>query len=394
MLLVLNSGSSTIKFEIFATPEIGSVASGIVERIGEAKGRLELRCGGAKMTEKSAAANHREALELVFEALREAGVLGGGIECLGVGHRIVHGGESFSEPVVVSKAVIDKIKKAAPLAPLHNPAAVEGIKAAGQVLPDVPQVAVFDTAFHQTMPPRAYRYALPAWCYRKHAIRRYGMHGTSHAYVARRAARQLRKPLEELKLITLHLGNGASVAAIDGGECVDTSMGLTPLEGLVMGTRSGDLDPAIPMFLIRETGRTAEDIDRLLNKESGLKGLCGENDVRGIVQKAEAGNEAAELALDIFCYRIRKYIGAYLAALGGADAVVFTAGIGENSAVVRSRTVRGLEQLGIVFDEDRNLEAGRREFSFHADESNVRLLVVATSEERAIAEATWELVGD
>lgn len=333
-VLVINSGSSSIKFELFDVGATRSLFRGEVERIGES--------GGAR--------NHHEALGVVLDALDAAPSPVDTRAIVAVGHRVVHGGDRLVAPVLVDDDVLDAIRGLALLAPVHTKANVAGIEAARARLPDIPHVAVFDTAFHRTMPSYAREYALPRDLACKHGIRRYGFHGTSHAYVTRRAAALLGRPVEEIDLITLHLGNGASVAAIRGGRSVDTSMGMTPLEGLVMGTRCGDVDPAVPLLLGELTGRSREDVNRLLNFESGLKGLTGESDMREVHRLARAGGADAALAIEMFCYRAKKYIGAYYAALGRADAVVFTAGIGENDPEVRLRICDGLERLGIQID--------------------------------------------
>jgi acetate kinase len=313
-------------------------------------------------------------------------------ELFGIGHRVVHGGELFRNATVVDDHVVAAIRSLIPLAPLHNPSNLLGIEIAGTLFPDVPQVAVFDTAFHQTLPPRAFHYAIPYDWYTEHHVRRYGFHGTSHLYVSREAARYLGKGPEETNLITLHLGNGASCTAVQGGSSADTSMGLTPLEGLVMGTRSGDIDPALHFFIIRQTGMSAEDLEKALNSQSGLKGICGLNDMREIQEQAENGNERAELAIDIFCYRIKKYIGAYCAALGRVDALVFTGGIGENSAVVRSRVCSGLQHMGINVDEKKNAAVSGDIAEIQTDGAAPKLLVIKTDEEREIARQTVDTI--
>ena len=356
-VLVLNSGSSSIKFELVG-PD-GARVSGLVERIGEPGG----------------VADHAEGMAQVLSSLDLDGVAV-------VGHRVVHGGEEFQQPTVVDEAVLARIRELSALAPLHNPANLLGIEAARAALPGVPHVAVFDTAFHVTLPAHAYRYALPDELYRRHGVRRYGFHGTSHGYVARQAAAVLGRPLESLRMVTLHLGNGASATAVDGGHSVDTSMGFGPLEGLVMGTRSGDVDTTIVLHLVRGLGLSLDEVEDLLNRHSGLRGLCGDNDMRAVVARAAAGDEAARLALDVTTYRLRKYVGAYAAALGGLDAVVFTAGIGEHSPVVRAMALEGLGFLGIELDPARN-EANASVIS--TDASAVAVLVIPTDEEREIA---------
>ena len=295
------------------------------------------------------------------------------------------GGESFSAPAVIDEAVIDTIRANIPLAPLHNPANLTGIQSARERFPGVPQVAVFDTAFHQTLPEYAYRYAVPERLYREHGVRRYGFHGTSHRYVRARVAEHLGMPLTGLNAVVLHLGNGASASAVQGGESIDTSMGLTPLEGLIMGTRSGDVDPALHAFLARNAGLSLDEIDALLNGESGLKGLCGSNDLREIHRAADGGESAAALALDMYCYRIRKNLGAYTAVLGRVDAVAFTAGVGENDARVRARCCADLAHLGIVLDPAANERPAGDPAAIHAADSRVQILVVATNEELQIA---------
>ncbi|GMQ88702.1 MAG: acetate kinase [Gammaproteobacteria bacterium] len=373
-VLVINSGSSSIKYQLFNMDGEAVLASGAVERIGEAQSQHE-QC----------VTDHREGLLRIGALLRESGALTELSELSAIGHRVVHGGESFREPTLINEAVLKQIRDMIPLAPLHNPANVMGIEVAMQQAPDIPQVAVFDTAFHQSLPAHAWHYALPDRLYTEQRVRRYGFHGTSHHYVAKQAAAFLGKPLESLKLITLHLGNGASAAAIAQGQSVDTSMGMTPLEGLIMGTRCGDMDPAIHFYLARTTGLGNDEIESLLNKESGLKGICGSNDMREVHRLAEAGDAKAQLALDMYCYRIKKYIGAYYAALGRLDAVVFTGGIGENAAWVRELCCSGLEALGIMLDAQKNTSTGSGTFDIHRDESPVSLLVIPTNEELEIA---------
>ncbi|MGI9343375.1 MAG: acetate/propionate family kinase, partial [Gammaproteobacteria bacterium] len=345
-VLVLNAGSSSIKYELFDMAKREVLAAGLMERIGEPQARLKHRHRKAGAMQESlregAVADHREGFAWIGEALRNSGVVSGPEDLSGVGHRVVHGGDAFQAAALIDARVVARIREQIPLAPLHNPANLVGIEVAMAGIPDVPQVAVFDTAFHHSMPPHAYRYALPDELYGAHRVRRYGFHGTSHAFVAKQAALYLGQPLDTLNLISLHLGNGASAAAIENGRSIDTSMGMTPLEGLVMGTRCGDLDPAIVFFLARETGLDNDALESLLNRDSGLKGICGVNDMREVLRRVEDGDERAELAIDIYAYRIKKYIGAYCAALGRIDAIVFTAGIGENSPDIRSRACSGL----------------------------------------------------
>jgi len=385
-VLVMNSGSSSIKYELFDMDTTTTLASGLVERIGEDRGRARHRIGDDEVTEDDAIPDHDDGFRRVVAALEDAGLA----DDLGaIGHRVVHGGERFSEPTVLDDAAVEGIRAQIPLAPLHNPANVTGIEVARKLRPDLPQVAVFDTAFHRSIPPHAHRYAVPAEWYERHGVRRYGFHGTSHAFVARQAAHHLGRPLEEVDLITLHLGNGASATAISRGRSVDTSMGMSPLEGLVMGTRSGDIDPAVVFHVQREAGLTAEELETTLNKQSGLKGLCGDNDLREIERRAEAGDAEAALALAAYGHRVRKYIGAYLAVLGGADALVFTAGVGENSPEVRARVTDGLEPLGVSIDAERNaVRAPSEVAAIHDVHSAISVLVVPTDEEREIAEQT------
>lgn len=374
-VLVLNTGSSSIKYKLFDMDGRAVLADGLLERIGE---------------EASGVADHREGLTRIFETLEASGGLSDALA--GIGHRVVHGGERFSAPALIDDEIVEAIREQIPLAPLHNPANLLGIQTALAAFPATPQVAVFDTAFHRTMPPRAFRYALPRDLAGRFRVRRYGFHGTSHAHVSRKAADHLGVSLADVNVITLHLGNGASVAAVAGGRCVDTSMGLTPLEGLVMGTRSGDMDPAIVFHLHREAGLSLEEIERLLNKESGLKGLTGFNDMREIERRAGDGDQVAQEALDVYCYRIRKYVGAYAAVLDRVDALVFTAGIGENSPTVRARVCGGLERLGIRIDQARNGAPSRRPRTVSTGDSATAVLVVPTNEELEIAQQTLATV--
>lgn len=370
-VLVLNAGSSSIKYQVFAMEDQQVLVKGLIDRIGEAGSEI---------------ASHHQALERIIRHLQASGVT---IDA--IGHRVVHGGERFHQPAQIDADVIAAIRAMIPLAPLHNPANLEGIEVAQSLFPGVPQVAVFDTAFHQTMPPVAFRYALPESLYCEHKVRRYGFHGTSHRYVAQQAALYLQTGLADLNLITLHLGNGCSATAIAGGKSVDTSMGMTPLEGLVMGTRCGDIDPALHFYLQRETGLDSVALESLLNKHSGLKGVCGVSDMREIQQRAEKGDEAAQLAEAMFAYRVKKYIGAYLAVLGKVDAIVFTGGIGEHSARIRELVCSNLQGLGIQLDEVRNRQASEGILEFHNPGAYIRLLVVPTNEELAIACSTFEV---
>lgn len=397
-ILVINSGSSSVKFELFELADTDrSLVEGEVERIGseDASMWIERRDGGEPGREQRAIAapDHRAALETALDTMGVA-ARDGLVGLAAVGHRVVHGGDRFSAPTRIDDAVIAGIAELALLAPLHTHANLAGVEAARACLPDIPQIAVFDTAFHRTMPTRARTYALPRDITGSYGIHRYGFHGISHAYVARRAAVMLGRPLEELDLITLHLGNGASATAIHAGRSIDTSMGMTPLEGLVMGTRSGDVDPAVPMLLSEITGRTREDVHRLLNHESGLKGLCGASDMREIHVLADAGNVEAQEALDLYCYRAKKYVGAYLAALGRLDGLVFTAGVGEHDADVRSRICSGLTGLGIEINPERNYAESGGERFISSEGAPTAVLVIPTDEELEIARITRDCLTD
>ena len=392
-IMVINSGSSSIKYQIFDMRDRSALASGLLEKIGETDSRLthQTRVPNSRfeaIEKTTAVADHAAGFDLINTVLKDTGALANMAELAGIGHRVVHGGEAFKQPTLIDDTVIATIRELIPLAPLHNPANLVGIEVARGAAPEVPQVAVFDTAFHQSIPPHAFHYALPRALYTEDRVRRYGFHGTSHAYVAEKAARFLAQPLESLNLITLHLGNGASVSAVEGGRSIDTSMGLTPLEGLIMGTRCGDIDPAIIFYLARETGRSIEAIDQLLNKDSGLKGLCGVNDMREITRLAREDDADARLAIDMVCYRIRKYIGAYYAALGRLDALVFTGGVGENAIDIREGACRALQPMGIDLDADRNADPSRKARAIHSDQSGVKILVIPTNEELKIADET------
>jgi acetate kinase len=391
-VLVLNAGSSSLKYRLLDGESGAAEATGTVERIGEATGTLTHEVDGEEHTEERRFEDFEDALRSTVAAFTEHGPEIDPASLAAVGHRVVHGGDLFAEPAVVDDRLLDTIEDLVPLAPLHNPANLEGLRVAMEIFPDVPQVAVFDTAFHQTMPEHAYTYAVPASWREEHRIRRYGFHGTSYAFVSRRAAEVLGRDLEDTNLVVLHLGNGASAAAIRGGRSLDTSMGFTPLEGLVMGTRSGDLDPAIHGHLHRELGWRLEDIDEALYRESGLLGLAGANDFREVTERRDAGDEAAALAFDVYAYRVRKYVGAYYAALGELHAVVLTAGVGEHSAPLRAAALQGLDQLGIVLDPDRNAASASDARVISADASDVAVLVVPTDEEWEIARQALEVV--
>jgi acetate kinase len=397
-ILVINTGSSSIKYQLFDMDHHGVLASGIAERIGETEGLLTHKVLGKGKavihTREGAIADHRQGLTVIVDCLvhEEYGVIGHTSEIAAVGHRIVHGGEAFKSSVIIDQAVMDAIRENIPLAPLHNPPNLTGIEVARSIFPEAPQVAVFDTAFHQTIPRKAFLYALPFSLYEKEGVRRYGFHGTSHAYVADKSAEYLGRPLQALNLITVHLGNGASMAAIKQGQSVDTTMGMTPLEGLVMGTRSGDVDPALPFFLANHLNMSLKAIDKLLNEESGLKGLCGINDMREVMEQRQAGNDRAEMALEVYCYRIKKYIGAYLAVLGDLDALVFTGGIGENAADIRALSCQGLHKLGIAVDKKENTGPADGIREINPPGSAVKVLVVPTNEELRIALGTMRVI--
>jgi acetate kinase len=374
-VLVLNSGSSSIKYQLLDMDDRERLAVGVVERIGEASGSV---------------ADHAAGMDVVLKELKDSLDRS---RLTAVGHRVVHGGDRFRRATRIDDEVCATIRELIPLAPLHNPANLTLIEAARAAFPDTPQVAVFDTAFHQTLPAHAYTYAVPQEWREDLGVRRYGFHGTSHQYVSRRAAAMLGRRPEEVNMIVLHLGNGASVCAVREGKSIDTSMGMTPLEGLIMGTRSGDLDPAVPAYVARRTGRGPEEIDSTLNKESGLLALAGSNDLRDVDAAATKGDEAAQSALDAYCYRIRKYIGAYLAALGRVDAVVFTAGVGENSATVRAGALAGLDHLGIAVSPKRNALQSREERYISPYWAQTAVLVVPTDEEIEIADQALEVLG-
>lgn len=393
-VLVINAGSSSIKYQLYDMPGAEVLAKGLVEQIGEPTSRLVHSCGDDSTTLEKAAPSHEAAMELILRVLaRPGGAVADLSEIEAVGHRVVHGGEEFTGSVIIDDRVLASIERFAELAPLHNPHNLVGIRAAMRKLPGTVQVACFDTAFHTSIPNVAFLYALPYELYERHRVRRYGFHGTSHRYVARRAAAMLGRDKYDLNAITCHLGNGCSIAAVRKGRSVDTSMGFTPLEGLVMGTRAGDFDPAI-LFYLADKGYDLARLNGLCNKKSGLLGISGiSNDMRTLEKHAANGDERAILAIEMFCYRVRKYIGAYSAVLDSVDAVVFTGGIGENSALVRERVCRDLTHLGIVLDPKANQDAGGRESAVSALESRVRVLVIPTNEEQAIARDAFELVG-
>lgn len=402
-ILVLNCGSSSVKYQLIETTRAlidanadRAIARGAIERIGTSAAVHTVRGeSGDKRSEVREILEHRGAVAEALRALTdpERGVLSAPTEIEAVGHRMVHGGERFSQSVRITDEVVRWIEDCIELAPLHNPHNLRGYRAALALLPDVPHVAVFDTAYHQTMPPVAYLYGLPQVLYTRHGIRRYGFHGTSHRYVVWRAQALLGRPREQLKLVSCHLGNGASVCAVDRGRSIDTSMGFTPLEGLMMGTRCGDLDPSLVFHLMHQEELAEHQVTTLLNKHSGLYGVSGlTHDMADLLAAEASGHERARLAIDMFCYRVKKYVAAYAGALGGADAVIFTGGIGENAAGVRARAVAGLEFMGVALDAIRNAAAVGREADVAADGASTRVLVIPTNEELIIARDALRLI--
>ena len=395
-ILVLNNGSSSVKYKLIDSDTKQVLAEGGVEKIGLPDSFIKFKLAdGKKETVTVSMPDHKEAIRQVFKVLTdpEKGVIRNLDEIQAVGHRVVHGMEYFNKSVLITPEVIEKVKECYPVAPLHNPANITGIEAVLDLLPGVPQVAVFDTAFHQTMPAKAYMYALPYEDYEKYGIRRYGFHGTSHRYVSRRACEFLGLDYKTQRIITCHIGNGGSITAIKDGMSVDTSMGLTPTEGLMMGTRVGDVDPGALVYLMERTGLDAKGLQKVINKESGVLGISGiSNDMRDIEDGIKAGNERARLAMDMYEYRILKYIGAYTAVLGGVDVIVFTGGVGENQTGTRETICRQLAYLGITFDAEANKTRGE-EIEISGKDSKVHVVVIPTDEELMIAEDTAEIVG-
>lgn len=392
IILALNCGSSSVKYQLFNWEKMEVVAKGMVERVIIGGSFIEHEVPGKEVFKDAHEChNHEAAIDLIIKTVTNpvVGVLKDVKEISVVGHRVVHGGELFTCSVKIDDNVLDAIKSVKDLAPLHNPPNIEGIQATTHLLPDVPQVAVFDTAFHQTMPMKAFLYALPYEWYEKHKVRRYGFHGTSHLYVSKRAAALLGKKSSDCNLITLHIGNGVSHCAIKNGISVDTSMGLTPLEGAVMGTRCGDIDPAIPMFMMQQENLSASEMENILNKKSGLMGITGRfTDRRDVIENAQKGDKRCQIAIDIEAYRIKKYIGAYMAAIGKVDAVVFTAGVGEMSVEIREKVLEGMEHMGIILDKERNnVRTRKKETLITTDDSPVKAFVIPTDEELAITEA-------
>lgn len=390
-VLVVNCGSSSLKYQLFDMKDESVLAKGLVERIGmEGSILTHQPTGKAKVPLTADIQNHTIAIKMVLDALidPEHGVVASIDEIDAIGHRVVHGAEKFSDSVLITPAVMGALEEFVELAPLHNPPNISGINACADILPNVPQVGVFDTAFHQTMPQHAFLYGLPYEAYKDYGIRRYGFHGTSHKFVSQRAAEMMDDHMTNLRIITCHLGNGASIAAVKNGKSIDTSMGFTPLQGLVMGTRCGDIDPAILPFLMRKTGMSTDEIDTYLNKKSGVLGLSGiSSDFRDLEEAADKGNERAKLAIDVFAYTVRKYIGSYVAAMNGVDAIVFTAGLGENSSRMRDQICNGLEFLGTRIDPAKNSQRGK-ELEISVEGSKVKIFVIPTNEELVIARDT------
>lgn len=394
-VLVINAGSSSLKYQLIDMDSMTVMAKGLCERIGIDGSNLQHKNLVKEISEKieNKMESHADAIRMVLDALTDSeyGVISSMKEIGAVGHRVVHGSEFFADSCVIDGKVMEALKRCIPVAPLHNPPNITGIEACAKIMPDVPQVAVFDTAFHQTMPAKAFMYALPYEYYEKHRIRKFGFHGTSHKYVSGEAAKMLKKPIEDLKIITCHLGNGSSVTAVDGGKCVDTSMGFTPLDGVVMGTRTGSMDPAVVTFLMDKENLSAKEVDTVMNKKSGVFGISGiSSDFRDLSAAAEDGNERAKLALDMFAYSVTKLIGAYAAAMGGVDAVVFTAGIGENDSMIREKVVENLGFMGIKIDRELNKKRGEA-IDVTAQGATVKTLVIPTNEELMIALDTQRL---
>ncbi len=389
-ILVINAGSSSLKYQLFdiqeSVQDSSVMVAGLIERIGETQSRW---IDNNEEHDVGKVTDHHSAMHLVIDYITapETGVIEDINQIDVIGHRVVQGGEKYTAATVIDEAVKEEIKNNFPLAPIHNPANLMGIEVAEQLLPSIPNIAIFDTEFHQSMPPKAFLYGLPHQYYSEHKIRKYGFHGTSHKYVSQQAAKFLAKPLEALNLISIHLGNGCSVSAIEKGHCIDTSMGLTPLSGLMMGTRSGDFDPGIIGYLQKQTGMDTIEIDAVLNNNSGLKGICGLSDMRDVQRAAKEGDEQSALAIEMFCYQIKKTIGAYVAALGNADVVIFTGGIGENNGAVRAKCCENLQALGIELDDNENANKhnNRNIFSLHSENSLVKILLIPTNEELQIA---------
>lgn len=397
-ILVINAGSSSLKYQLFNMKNTRVMTGGIFERIGEKTGiwthKISIRGSKKKIVRKREIKNHTVAMRLAISMVidPEKGVIDDAKQINVVGHRVVQGGEAFKSAVLINDTVKKSIRKNNPLAPLHNPPNLMGIEVCQKLLTGIPNIAIFDTEFHQTMPPKAFLYALPSEFYTKFSVRKYGFHGTSHKYIAHETAKLLNRDIETINLITIHLGNGCSVSAVEKGKSIDTSMGMTPLSGVMMGTRSGDIDPAILGYVMKQTGMRIEELNALLNKQSGLKGICGMNDMRDIHDASAKGHPRASLALEMFCYQIKKYIGAYAAALGSIDAIVFSAGVGENDAVVREKICDTLSCIGIRIDNKKNYSKQPKPFSLHSTDSPVAIWVVPTNEEYQIAKEALDVM--
>jgi acetate kinase len=390
-IIAINAGSSSLKFQLLEMPQEEVLTKGLVERIGLNDSIFTIEVNGEKVKEIKDIQDHSEAVSMLLDKLIKHTIISSLDEIEGIGHRVVHGGEKFNDSVLITDEILKEIEEISYLAPLHNPANVVGIKAFKNVLPNVPAVAVFDTAFHQSMPEKSFLYSLPYEYYEQYGIRKYGFHGTSHKYVSERAAELLGRPVEQLRLLSCHLGNGASIAAIEGGKSIDTSMGFTPLAGVTMGTRSGNIDPSLIPYIMQKTGQSAEEVLNVLNNKSGMLGVSGfSSDLRDIESEAEKGNERAELALEVFASRIHKYIGSYAARMAGIDAIIFTAGIGENSTAVRERVLRGLEFMGVYWDPALNQVRGKEAFISYPH-SPVKVIVIPTNEEVMIARDTMRI---
>ena len=388
LALVLNSGSSSIKFQLVDPANHATddpFVSGLVEQIGEKMGRIILKIEGEKVVKEAPIADHSEGLSMSFDLMTEHGCGPSQVDIIAVGHRVVHGGILFSAPELITDEIVEMIRDLIPLAPLHNPANIDGIEVARRILPDVPHVAVFDTGFFHSLPPAAALYAINKGVAAEYGVRRYGFHGTSHEYVSSRVVDLMDKPIEEINIITFHLGNGASMAAVQGGVAVDTSMGMTPLAGLVMGTRTGDIDPGVVFHLARNANMSIDEIDNLMNKKSGVKGLSGVNDFRELHQMIEDGDQDAWSAYNIYIHQLRRYLGSYMVALGRVDCLVFTAGVGENAHFVREDALAGLEMYGIKVDPERNKLPNDGPRLISTDDSAVKVFVIPTNEELAIA---------
>ncbi|MFB9760032.1 acetate kinase [Ectobacillus funiculus] len=384
-VIAINAGSSSLKFQLFEMPSETVLTKGLVERIGLNDSVFTITVNDEKQTDILDIPNHAVAVKMLLEKLTSTGIIQSLDEIGGIGHRVVHGGEKFNDSILLTEEILQEIEELNDLAPLHNPANIVGIRAFQEVLPNVPAVAVFDTAFHQTMPEESFLYSLPYDYYKKYGIRKYGFHGTSHKYVTERAAAMLDRPIEQLRLISCHLGNGASIAAVEGGKSIDTSMGFTPLAGVTMGTRSGNIDPALIPYIMDKTGKTVEEVLDVLNKKSGMLGISGfSSDLRDIEQESAEGEHRAQVALRVFASRIHKYIGSYAARMKGVDAIIFTAGIGENSATIRARVLEGLEFMGVYWDPARNNVRGE-ETLISYPHSPVKVLIIPTNEEVMIA---------